>query len=83
MYLGDGTFDYAPQSCYQIFLTRTYVKKINGYYTTSFSLLKNKIQTAYKTLLEEIKKNLINITMVLKLHQKYFIVILKELLLMQ
>ena len=53
----DGTFDSAPKSCYQIFITRTYVKKINGYYTTSFSLLRNKTQTAYETLLEEIKKN--------------------------
>ena len=53
----DGTFDSAPKPCYQIFITRTYVKKINGYYTTSFSLLRNKTQTAYETLLEEIKKN--------------------------
>ncbi|KAG4102047.1 hypothetical protein H8356DRAFT_1421616 [Neocallimastix lanati (nom. inval.)] len=42
---------------YQVFITRTYVTELNCFYTTSFSVLKNKKQTTYEILFEEIKKN--------------------------
>ncbi|KAG4099326.1 hypothetical protein H8356DRAFT_936929, partial [Neocallimastix lanati (nom. inval.)] len=74
----DGTFYIAPIFSYQVFITRTYVTELNCFYTTSFSILKNKKQTTYEILFEEIKKILVNI-IVLKLHQKYFIAILKKL----
>jgi len=47
---------YAPIFSYQVFITRTYVTELNCFYTTSFSLLKNKKQTTYEILFEEIKK---------------------------
>ena len=40
-----------------MFITRTYVKELNSFYTTSFSILKNKKQRTYEVLFEEIKKN--------------------------
>jgi len=40
-----------------VFITRTYVKELNSFYTTSFSILKNKKQRTYEVLFEEIKKN--------------------------
>ena len=36
------TFYTAPKSSYQIFITRTYIEKLNSFYTTSISILKNK-----------------------------------------
>ena len=62
----DGTFYIAPIFANQVFITRTYVKELNSFYTTSFSILENKSQITYKTLFEEIKKILVNITIVLK-----------------
>ncbi|KAG4091132.1 hypothetical protein H8356DRAFT_1408380 [Neocallimastix lanati (nom. inval.)] len=53
----DGTFYIAPIFRYQVFITRTYVTELNCFYTTSFSILKNKKQTTYEILFEEIKKN--------------------------
>ncbi|KAG4107787.1 hypothetical protein H8356DRAFT_1416198 [Neocallimastix lanati (nom. inval.)] len=53
----DGTFYIAPIFSYQVFITRTYVTELNCFYTTSFSILKNKKQTTYEILFEEIKKN--------------------------
>ena len=41
---GDGTFYIAPKISYQVFITRNFVQEINSYYTTSFSILKNKNQ---------------------------------------
>jgi len=38
-------------------ITKTYVKELNNFYTTSFSILKNKEQRTYEVLFEEIKKN--------------------------
>ncbi|KAG4089278.1 hypothetical protein H8356DRAFT_1432174 [Neocallimastix lanati (nom. inval.)] len=38
----DGTFYIAPIFSYQVFITRTYVTELNCFYTTSFSILKNK-----------------------------------------
>ena len=37
-------------------ITRTYIKYLNSFYTTSFSILKNKEQITYEMLFEEIKK---------------------------
>ncbi|KAL6628168.1 hypothetical protein U3516DRAFT_809373 [Neocallimastix sp. 'constans'] len=52
----DGTFYIAPKFSYQVFITRTYVEKINSIYTTSISILKDKKQSTYETLFKEIKK---------------------------
>ncbi|ORX66089.1 hypothetical protein BCR32DRAFT_250539 [Anaeromyces robustus] len=52
----DGTFYIAPTISYQVFITRTYVTELNGFYTTSFSVLKDKKQSTYEILFEEIKK---------------------------
>ncbi len=53
----DGTFYVAPKFSYQVFITRNYVKELNSFYTTSFSILKNKKQSTYEIIFEEIKKN--------------------------
>jgi len=60
----DGTFYIAPKFGYQVFITRTYVKELNSFYTT-FSILKNKEQEAYKILFEKLKKILIYVTIIL------------------
>lgn len=53
----DGIFKFSPKCGYQVFITRTYVNELNSFYTTSFSILKNKEQKTYEVLFEEIKKN--------------------------
>ncbi|KAL6608475.1 hypothetical protein U3516DRAFT_800040 [Neocallimastix sp. 'constans'] len=35
----DGTFFIAPKFSYQIFITRTYAKELDSFYTTSFAIL--------------------------------------------
>ena len=55
--MGIGTFYIAPIFSYQVFIIKTYVTELNCFYTTSFSILKNKKQTTYEILFEEIKKN--------------------------
>ncbi|KAL6588446.1 hypothetical protein U3516DRAFT_807198 [Neocallimastix sp. 'constans'] len=50
----DGTFYAAPKFSYQLFITGTYVGEFNMFYTTSISILKNKKQSTYETLLKEI-----------------------------
>ena len=57
----DGTFYIAPKFSYQVFITRTYIKKINSFYTTSISILKDKKQFTYETLFKEIKKIQVNL----------------------
>ncbi|KAG4101635.1 hypothetical protein H8356DRAFT_1421663 [Neocallimastix lanati (nom. inval.)] len=47
----DGTFYIASIFSYQVFITRTYVTELNCFYTTSFSILKNKKQTTLKNLI--------------------------------
>jgi len=61
---------------YQVFIT--YITELNCFYTTSFSILKNKKQTTYE-IFEDVKKRILVNIIVLKLHQKYFIAILKKL----
>jgi len=56
IFFADGTFYIAPILSYQVFITRTYVTELNCFYTISFSILKNKKQTTYEILFEEIKK---------------------------
>jgi len=51
----DGTFFIAPKFSYQIFITRTYAKELDSFYTTSFAILKNKEQETYKILFEKLK----------------------------
>ncbi|KAL6627905.1 hypothetical protein U3516DRAFT_793963 [Neocallimastix sp. 'constans'] len=41
---------------YQIFITGTYTKELDNFYTTSFAILKNKEQETYKILFEKLKK---------------------------
>ena len=55
----DGTFYIAPKFSYQVFITRNYVKELNSFYTTSFSILENKEQETYETLFMELKKNVL------------------------
>ncbi|KAG4100397.1 hypothetical protein H8356DRAFT_1422877 [Neocallimastix lanati (nom. inval.)] len=40
-----------------VFITRTYAKELDSFYTTSFEILKNKEQETYKMLFEKLKKN--------------------------
>jgi len=51
-----GTFYVAPKFGYQVFITRTYIKDSNNFYTTSFSTIKNKEQVTYEMLFKEIIK---------------------------
>ncbi|KAG4090794.1 hypothetical protein H8356DRAFT_1430888 [Neocallimastix lanati (nom. inval.)] len=53
----DGTFFIAPKFSYQVFITRTYAKELDSFYTSSFAILKNKEQETYKMLFEKLKKN--------------------------
>jgi len=39
-----------------VLITRTYIKDLNNFYTTSFSISKNKKQDTYEMLIKEIKK---------------------------
>jgi len=64
-----------------VFITRTYVEKINSIYTTSISILKDKKQSTYETLFKEIKKKKktqLNLLTVLLFIQLIFIVTLKK-----
>jgi len=64
---------------YQVFITRTFVEKINNFYTISISILKDKKQSTYETLFNEIKKKKqVNLITVLLFLQLIFIVILKK-----
>ena len=56
----DGTFFITPKFTYQIFITRTYAKELDSFYTTSFAILKNKEQETYKILFEKLKKKYAN-----------------------
>ena len=68
---GDDTFYIAPKFSYLVFITRTSFKCLNDFYTTSFSVLKNKKQALYEMLFKEIKKKLIHIAVILYLHKKF------------
>jgi len=68
----DGTFYIAPKISYQVFITRTYVEELNSFYTTSFSIIKNKEQINYEILLEELKKNAIKYNNNSEITPKYF-----------
>ncbi|KAG4102931.1 hypothetical protein H8356DRAFT_1420758 [Neocallimastix lanati (nom. inval.)] len=70
----DGTFLIAPTNSYQVFITRTYVTELNCFYTTSMSILKNKEQTTYEILFNEIKKNIMQIL----ISQKKFFIEVKD-----
>ncbi|KAL6600895.1 hypothetical protein U3516DRAFT_802450 [Neocallimastix sp. 'constans'] len=51
----DGTFYVAPDFSYHVFITRNFVPELNEFYTTSFSILRNKEQETYKTIFEVLK----------------------------
>ncbi|OUM59902.1 hypothetical protein PIROE2DRAFT_14424 [Piromyces sp. E2] len=53
----DGTLYIAPKVSFQVFVTRTYISKFKIFYTTSYSILKNKEQTTYEVLFYEKAKN--------------------------
>lgn len=69
---GDGTFNIAPKISYQVFITRNYVQHINTYYSTSFSILRNKTQNAYETLFRQLKINITKYNSNLPLTPKNF-----------
>ena len=52
----DDTFYVAPDFSYKVFITRNFVPELNEFYNTSFSLLRNKEQETYRTIVEVIKK---------------------------
>jgi len=54
----DGTFYITPKFSYQVFITRTYIKDLNGFYTT-YEILFKEIKKKKKK-----KKKLINITVI-------------------
>ena len=60
----DGTFFIAPKFSYQIFITRTYAKELDSFYTTSFAILQNKEQEIYKIFKKLKKKMLIHVTII-------------------
>ncbi|ORX71716.1 hypothetical protein BCR32DRAFT_250084 [Anaeromyces robustus] len=68
----DGTFYTAPAIAQQVFITRTYIEELNSFYTTSFSIIKNKEQINYEILLEELKKNAIKYNSNNEITPKYF-----------
>jgi len=78
----DGTFYVAPNIGYQVFITRIFVPKINCFYTTSVSILKNKEQATYEILFDEIKKNVYKVNNNTVINKKTFIVILRKVYLM-
>ena len=45
----------APKFIYQIFITITYTKELDSFYTTSFATLQNKEQETYK-IFKKLKK---------------------------
>ncbi|KAL6628888.1 hypothetical protein U3516DRAFT_793478 [Neocallimastix sp. 'constans'] len=53
----DGTFYIAPKFSQQVFITRTYVKELNSFYTTSYAILRNKKKKTYKMLFNKLKQN--------------------------
>ncbi|ORY08557.1 hypothetical protein LY90DRAFT_519002 [Neocallimastix californiae] len=53
----DGTFYIASKFSQQVFITRTYVKELNSFYTTSYAILRNKKQKTYKMLFNKLKQN--------------------------
>ena len=57
IYLQSGKFFIVLKFSYQIFITKTYVKELDSFYTTFFAILKNKEQETYKILFEKLKKN--------------------------
>ena len=61
----DGTFFIAPKFSYQIFITRTYAKELDSFYTTSFAILQNKEQEIYRIFKKLKKKMLIHVTIIL------------------
>ncbi|KAG4083742.1 hypothetical protein H8356DRAFT_1064516 [Neocallimastix lanati (nom. inval.)] len=61
----DGTFYISPKFSYQLFITRTYAKELDSFYTTSFAILQNKEQEIYKIFKKLKKKMLIHVTIIL------------------
>ncbi len=66
------TFYIAPKCSYQMFITRNYIREIYSFYTTAFSILKNKQELAYKILFRELKKNICIINNNIDIFPKYF-----------
>ncbi|KAL6605026.1 hypothetical protein U3516DRAFT_801144 [Neocallimastix sp. 'constans'] len=60
----DGSFFITPKFSYQIFITRTYTKELDSFYTTSFAILQNKEQETYKIFKKLKKKMLIHVTII-------------------
>ena len=56
----DATYYCAPALCYQLLITRIYSKELNSFFTTSYSLMKNKLQKTYENIFNNLKKNIEN-----------------------
>ena len=56
----DATFFAAPSIAYQLLITRIYAKDFNRYFTTSFTLMKNKQEHTYENVFKDLKKNIIS-----------------------
>ena len=54
----DATFYSCPSIAYQLFITRVYDSIKNVYYTTSFSLRKNKTKEDYELLFRKLHENI-------------------------
>ena len=54
----DATFYSAPQMAYQLFITRIYDETYNSFYTTSFSLMKNKSTEDYYKIFKKLDRNI-------------------------
>ena len=67
----DGTFYSAPKLIYQLFITHIYIKDINIFITTSFSLLADKQQSTYEKLFEELNNNILNYSDTNTFYPKY------------
>lgn len=51
----DATFYAAPSIAYQLLITRVYAKDFNRYFTTSFSIMKNKQENTYENVFKDLK----------------------------
>ena len=54
----DGTFFICPSVAYQVFITRVYSSITHSYYTTSFSIMKNKSEKDYTKVFNVLNENI-------------------------
>ena len=54
----DSTFKSCPRVGYQLFITRVIDESKNAYYTTSFSIMKNKTKSDYILIFKKLKEHI-------------------------